>query len=157
MSNPSDWATKDFYQTLGVKKDANADEIKKAYRKLARENHPDSNPGNKQAEERFKEVSEAYGVIGTADKRKEYDEQRTLFGQFKGGFNQGGYGAGPGAQDFDISDLLGGLFGQSGARGGRRRPPQPRRGDALETEAPLPLEQAVEGAALSIPGPGDEP
>ena len=82
MSNPSDWATKDFYRTLGVKKDASADEIKKAYRKLARENHPDSNPGNKQAEERFKEVSEAYGVIGTADKRKGYDEQRTLFGQF---------------------------------------------------------------------------
>ena len=157
MSNPSDWATKDFYRTLGVKKDASADEIKKAYRKLARENHPDSNPGNKQAEERFKEVSEAYGVIGTADKRKEYDEQRTLFGQFKGGFNQGGYGADPGGQEFDISDLLGGLFGQGGARGGRRRPPQPRRGDDLETEATISFEQAVEGATLSIPLRGDEP
>ena len=89
----SDWATKDFYKTLGVSKDASQADIKKAYRKLARDNHPDSNPGNKAAEDRFKEVSEAYAVLSSPDKRKEYDQQRTLFGQFKGGF-QGppGYG-----------------------------------------------------------------
>ena len=82
----SDWATKDFYKILGVSKDASQADIKKAYRKLARDNHPDSNPGNKAAEDRFKEVSEAYAVLSSPDKRKEYDEQRTLFGQFRGGF-----------------------------------------------------------------------
>ena len=120
MSAPTDWATKDFYAVLGVKKDASADEIKKAYRKLARDNHPDSNPGNTQAEERFKAISEAYGVVGNAEKRKQYDEQRTLFGQFKGGFPPGG-GApgGAGGVDFDLSDILGGIFG-GGARGAHR-------------------------------------
>lgn len=158
MSTPSDWATKDFYKVLGVSKEASADEIKKAYRKLARANHPDSNPGNKQAEERFKEVSEAYGVIGTSEKRKQYDEQRTLFGQFKGGFNQGGFGQGaPGGAEFDISDLLGGLFGGQGARGGRRRPPQARRGDDLEAEATISFEQSVDGAVLPIRLSSDEP
>ncbi len=152
----SDWATKDFYKTLGVSKDASQADIKKAYRKLARDNHPDSNPGNKAAEDRFKEVSEAYAVLSSADKRKEYDEQRTLFGQFKGGFQgppgygggPGGYGGGPGV-DFDLGDLLGGIFG--GGRGGRgRRQPQGRRGDDLETEASITFEQAVDGATLPL-------
>ncbi|MEO6789526.1 MAG: DnaJ domain-containing protein, partial [Ornithinibacter sp.] len=135
----SDWATKDFYKTLGVKKDASAADIKKAYRTLARDNHPDSNPNNKQAEERFKEVSEAYSVLSSGDKRKEYDEQRSMFGQFRqpGGFGGGGAG---GQQDFDISDLLGGLFG--GGRGGqtRRARPQARRGGDVETEATISFE-----------------
>src|SRR5674476_1034769 len=74
----TDRATKDFYKILGVKKDASAADIKKAYRKLARANHPDSNPDNKHAEEKFKSVSEAYSVLSSPAKRKEYDEQRTL-------------------------------------------------------------------------------
>ncbi|MCD9155065.1 molecular chaperone DnaJ [Aeromicrobium duanguangcaii] len=164
MSAPTDWATKDFYKVLGVKKDASADEIKKAYRKLARDNHPDSNPGNAQAEERFKAISEAYGVIGNAEKRKQYDEQRSLFGQFKGGFPPGGAGGPGGATygggvDFDLSDLLGGIFGGGGGRGGgagRRRQAQPRRGDDLETEATISFRQAVEGATVPLRLTSDE-
>jgi len=152
----NDWAAKDFYKILGVKKDATAAEIKKAYRNLARDNHPDSNPNNKQAEERFKEVSEAYSVLSSPEKRKQYDEQRTLFGQFSGGFRQGGGGAGGGANDFDISDLIGGIFG--GGRGGRTRPraAQPRRGGDVETEATITFEQSVEGATLPLRMTSDE-
>jgi molecular chaperone DnaJ len=150
----SDWATKDFYKVLGVKKDASQDEIKKAYRKLARDNHPDSNPGNKAAEERFKEVSEAYAVLSSKDKRKEYDEQRTLFGQFRGGNAGFRPPGGPGQADFDVSDLFGGLFGGRGR--GRPRQPQPRKGDDLETEATITFEQAVEGATLPLRMTSDE-
>src|SRR2546421_2422035 len=75
-----EWIGKDFYRELGVSSDATADEIKKAYRKLAKENHPDANAGNAQAEQKFKAVSEAYGVLSDASKRKEYDEARRLFG-----------------------------------------------------------------------------
>lgn len=163
--NPSDWATKDFYKVLGVSKDASTDDIKKAYRKLARDNHPDSHPGNKAAEERFKEVSEAYGVLSNATKRKQYDEQRSLFGQFRGGNagggfgggfgSPGGYGSPGGATDFDLSDLLGGIFG-GGGRGGRRRAPQGRRGDDIETEATITFAQAVEGATLPLRMTSDE-
>ncbi|MFC5676363.1 molecular chaperone DnaJ [Aeromicrobium endophyticum] len=150
----SDWATKDFYKVLGVKKDASQDEIKKAYRKLARDNHPDSNPGNKAAEERFKGVSEAYAVLSSPDKRKEYDEQRSMFGQFRGGGGPTGFRPpGGGQPDFDVSDLLGGLFG--GGRGRSRRP-QPRKGDDLETEATITFQQAVEGATLPLRTTSDE-
>ena len=154
----NDWATKDFYKILGVRKDATAADVKKAYRTLARAHHPDSNPNNKQAEERFKEVSEAYSVLSVPKKRKEYDEQRTLFGQFSGGFRQGGgtgYGGG-GQGDFDISDLLGGIFG--GGRGGRTRArtAQPRRGGDVETEASITFEQSVEGATLPLRMTSDE-
>src|SRR5690349_22560105 len=101
-----DYIEKDYYQALGVAKDASAAAIKKAYRKLARELHPDKNPGNAQAEARFKEVSEAYDVLSDATKRKEYDEARTLFAG--GGFRPGGFGAGApggGSTTFDMSDL----------------------------------------------------
>jgi molecular chaperone DnaJ len=153
----SDWATKDFYKVLGVKKDASADEIKKAYRKLARENHPDSNPGNAGAEERFKGVSEAYAVLSSTDKRKEYDEQRSMFGQFRGGGGGGGGFRPPGGgqQDFDVSDLFGGLFG-GGGRGRQRPRPQARKGDDLETEASITFEQAVDGATLPLRMTSDE-
>ncbi|MCW2751901.1 MAG: dnaJ [Aeromicrobium sp.] len=155
----SDWSTKDFYKVLGVKKDASQDEIKKSYRKLARANHPDSNPGNKAAEERFKEISEAYAVLSSKDKRKEYDEQRSMFGQFRGGGQSGGGFRQPGGAqpDFDMSDLFGGLFG--GGRGGRGRQRQSsgRKGDDLETEATITFEQAVDGATLPLRLTSDEP
>ena len=76
----ADWAQKDFYAVLGVKKDAATADIKKAYRKLARENHPDSNPGDDKKHEKFKSVAEAYDVVGDAEKRKKYDEMRSLYG-----------------------------------------------------------------------------
>lgn len=158
----NDWMNKDFYKVLGVKKDASAEEIKKAYRKLARDNHPDSNPDNKHAEDTFKSVSEAYSVLSSADKRKEYDEQRSMFG---GGFaGRGGGGGGfpgggqtGGAADFDISDLLGGIFG-GGGRGGqtRTRSAPPRRGADVETEASISFDQAIEGVTVSLRMTSDE-
>src|SRR5436190_20044022 len=128
-----DYVEKDYYAALGVPKDASAADIKKAYRKLARDLHPDKNPGDKAAEDRFKTVSEAYDVLSDDSKRKEYDEARSLFGA--GGFRPGGQ-QGPGGFTFDlgdlfggesgnISDVFGGLFG--GGRG-RTAGRAPRRG-----------------------------
>jgi molecular chaperone DnaJ len=159
MSN-ADWANKDFYKVLGVDKDADAATIKKAYRKLARENHPDSKPGDKAAEERFKAVAEAYDVVGDAEKRKEYDQMRSMFaggfpagGQGGFGFPGGGFGgpsagSGTGPGGFDISDLLGGLFGGGG--GGGRGARRAARGADLETEATIDFVEAVEGTTVAL-------
>ncbi|HRK46953.1 MAG TPA: DnaJ domain-containing protein, partial [Nocardioides sp.] len=100
----ADWAQKDFYAELGVKKDATTAEIKKAYRKLARANHPDSNPDDTAKHEKFKAVAEAYDVLADADKRKKYDEMRALYGSggFRGGFGGGAAGGG----GFNLDDLL---------------------------------------------------
>jgi molecular chaperone DnaJ len=150
--SPADWTSKDFYDVLGVPKAATGDEIKKAYRKLARANHPDSRPGDSGAEERFKSISEAYAVLSDADKRKEYDEQRELFGS--GRFRS----PRPGQQGYDFSDLFGGgagnsplsdLFGGMFGSGGRPRSAQPRRGQDVETEATLTFDQALNG--LTVP------
>jgi len=110
-----DWIEKDFYKVLGVAKDATPEDIKKAYRKLARANHPDQNPGNPAAEQRFKEISEANDVLSSESKRKEYDEARRLFGS--GGFRMpgsGGQAGGQGGFGFDVGDL----FNRSGSTGG---------------------------------------
>lgn len=121
-----DWIEKDYYRELGVSSTASQDEIKKAYRKLARELHPDANPGDEKAETRFKAVSEAYGVLGDEGKRKEYDDTRAMFAGGGGGFGGfgtgggfpggGGAGGGAGAGGFDINDLFGGA-GRGGAGG----------------------------------------
>ena len=107
-----DWVEKDYYKVLGVSKNASADEIKKAFRKIARENHPDQNPDDKKAEARFKAASEASAVLGDPEKRKEYDETRSLFG---GGFPFGRPGGQRhGAQPGGFDDLFRGAQGGGG-------------------------------------------
>ena len=162
MSN-ADWANKDFYQVLGVAKDADQATIKKAYRKLARANHPDSKPGDKAAEDRFKQVAEAYDVIGDTAKRKEYDDMRAMFagagaGGFGGGF-PGGFGQPGGAGGFDISDLFGDLFnrGGGGGFGTRTRAPRPARGADVEAETTIAFDAAINGTTISLRLSSDAP
>jgi molecular chaperone DnaJ len=166
--NNADWANKDFYKVLGVAKDADQAAIKKAYRKLARENHPDGHPGDKAAEERFKSVAEAYDVVGDAEKRKQYDEMRSMFagagaggfgGGFPGGFPGGFGGDRPsgGAGGFDVSDLFGDLFNRSGGFGGGRQAPRPARGADLETETTLAFTDAMDGTTISLRLSSDAP
>jgi molecular chaperone DnaJ len=165
-----DWIEKDFYRELGVASGASADEIKKAYRKLARELHPDANPGDTRAEARFKAVSEAYGVLSDPDKRREYDETRALFagGGFPAGAGSypGGFGGGAGGPGFDVGDLfgragagdsgaggLGDLFGGLfGARGAGRTTAGTRsqRGADVESELRIDFVDAVRGAEVGI-------
>jgi molecular chaperone DnaJ len=161
----NDWADKDFYSVLGVAKDATGDEIKKAYRKLARANHPDSKPGDTKAEERFKAVAEAYSVLSSPDKRKEYDEQRAMFrgggAGFRfpgGGFPNSGGTSGQGPGGFDFSDLFGGIFGGGGTAGGTRVRTSPgRRGADVETEARVTFQQAVDGITIPLRMTSDAP
>src|SRR3954471_21757268 len=160
MTN-ADWANKDFYKVLGIAKDASAADIKKAYRKLARENHPDSHPGNKAAEERFKSIAEAYDVVGDPDKRKQYDDLRSGAGAF-GPFTTAGGGTG----GFDFNDLFGGGTGRTGAGGGgfgdvfggmfgggggrTRASAQPRRGSDIETDATISFADSIDGVTVSL-------
>lgn len=158
-----EWLEKDFYKVLGVSKDVTADELKKTYRKLARELHPDKNPGDKAAESRFKEVSEAYDVLSDPAKRKEYDEARALFasgGFAPGGFGGGGYGGGGfGGGQYNVNmedlfgqdsggfgDFLGGLFN----RGGGQRARGPRRGQDLESELTLSFDDSLDGVTVPL-------
>ena len=159
-----DFLEKDYYKALGVSKTATPDEIKKSYRKLARKYHPDANKGDAKAEERFKEISEAYNTLSDAKRRKEYDDARSLFGS--GGFRPPGQG-GPGGFSFDLGDLfggagadgttdagsggrlgdlLGGMFG--GGRSGTQT--RPRRGTDIETEATLSFNDAIDGTTVSL-------
>ena len=135
----------DFYDRLGVSKSASQDEIKKAYRRLARKLHPDRNPGDEQAEEKFKQLQEAYSVLSDVDKRKQYDSGG-MFGGGAGGFNfdpsafrNSGFGS--------FGDVLSDLFGR-GAGG-----PQRQRGRDLEAEVRLSFEQAIEGTQVSVSVP----
>ncbi|HEU5473018.1 MAG TPA: molecular chaperone DnaJ [Actinophytocola sp.] len=161
-----DWIDKDFYRELGVSSDASDAEIKKAYRKLARELHPDANPGDSRAEARFKAVSEAYGVLGDAEKRKQYDEARRLFGA--GGMRGFGGGNFGGTGNFDFGDLFGGtpqgntasggfgglgdmlgnLFNRRGS--GTSTAGRPRRGADVETEIRIDFLEAVRGATVPL-------
>jgi molecular chaperone DnaJ len=150
----------ELYKTLGVSKNASDEEIKKAYRKLARQYHPDRNPDDKEAEEKFKEVSAAHDVLADPEKRKEYDAggQFSQFGGFGGGGGQGPFGPGAaggsgGFNSFDFGDILGSVFSRGG--GGRGQAQQVR-GRDLETEVQLSFDQAVNGAQISVTVPKAE-
>jgi len=163
-----EWVEKDFYKTLGVSSDATDDEIKRVARKLLAENHPDRNPNDPAAEERYKAVGEAKDVLLDKDKRKEYDETRRMFagGGFGRRFNGGGGGGFSGGDDgsgsfnlndlfgaagqdggANIGDLFGGLFGRGGAA---PRPSRPRRGQDLETETELDFLEATKGVQIPL-------
>ncbi|MBV8481230.1 MAG: DnaJ domain-containing protein, partial [Actinobacteria bacterium] len=135
-----------LYDTLEVKKGASDEEIKKAYRKLARKYHPDANGGDKAAEERFKEVQTAYDVLSDPEKRKQYDR----FGSQNGRPGPGPTG-GPTVDfgDFDFGDIFGGLFGGGAAR--TRAARQPVRGHDVETEVHLSFEDSLRGAEAKVP------
>lgn len=153
MSAPQrEWFEKDYYALLGVSEKADQKEITKAYRKLARQLHPDANPDDPSTEERFKEVSSAYEVIGDPDKRSQYDEVRRM-GPMAGGFGPGSFGGGSGVrfEGADISDLLGGLFNR-GRQGGPRHSSTggPRRGTDIEATLTMTFEDASHGATTTV-------
>jgi molecular chaperone DnaJ len=144
---------KDPYAALGVDPKASDEQIKKAYRKLAREYHPDKNPGDTRAEERFKEIQEAYDVLSDPDKRKQFDSGGGIFGgggfdpgAFRGGFRGGGFG-----------DILSDLFGGGAPGPGGRGAPRPERGRDLETDVHVSFAQAIEGAQIPISVPLSAP
>jgi molecular chaperone DnaJ len=144
-------AVMDPYKVLGVDKKASQEDIKRAYRKLARQYHPDTNAGDKQAEERFKEVQQAYATVGDPEKRKQYDQGGGIFGFDPGSFRPGaggGFGGGFGG----IGDILSDIFG-SGGGGGARTANRPERGRDLETEVHISFDQAMEGAQVPVTVP----
>ncbi|WP_424528492.1 molecular chaperone DnaJ [Sphaerisporangium viridialbum] len=163
-----DYLEKDYYAVLGVSKTATAEEIKKAYRRLARKYHPDANQGNTDTEAKFKQVSEAYDVLSDTKRRKEYDEARALFGSGLGGYAGGGAPRGGGGGfPFEFGDLFGGtaqgggtgerigdLFGGLFNRGGRPNSTtatsRPRRGQDIESEVTLSFTEAVDGTTVAL-------
>jgi molecular chaperone DnaJ len=151
---------KDYYKTLGVPKTATAAEIKKSYRELARKFHPDANKGSAEAEERFKEITEAYNALSDPKQRKEYDEARSMFGGFR---TPAGSRPGQGGTTFDIGDLFGGSDGLGDVLGGifRNRTgtasSRARRGADVETESTLSFGDAIDGATVSLRLTGEGP
>jgi molecular chaperone DnaJ len=156
---------KDYYKTLGVPKTATAAEIKKSYRELARKYHPDANKGSAEAEERFKDITEAYNVLSDEKQRKEYDDARSMFGGFRGAPGRPGT-AGPGGTTFDLGDLfgageglgdvLGGILRNRG-RAGTGAPTRGRRGADVETETTLSFGDAIDGATVTLRLTGEGP
>mgnify|MGYP001764805773 CR=1 FL=1 len=158
-------AQKDFYAVLGVSASATADEIKKQYRRLAKQYHPDTNKGDPKAADRFKEISEAYNVLGDAEKRKQYDDMRRLgafdpytarprSGPRPGGAGTAGTtGSGPRMEDFDVGGFggLGDLFSSMfGGGGGRGRASGPEKGQSVETTLEVPFRVAATGGKVPI-------
>ena len=147
---------RDLYEILGVPKNASQDEIKKAYRKLARKYHPDKNPGDKEAEEHFKEVQGAYDVLSDKEKRKQYDQLGpSMFSGGQGGFDADAF------RNFnfstnlgdigDLGDILGGIFGNARGRGGGRSASRGQRGRDVEVPVNLSFEDSLRGAEVTVP------
>jgi molecular chaperone DnaJ len=156
-------AARDFYQVLGVSDSASQEEIKKAYRRLAKQYHPDANPNNATAAERFKEISEAHATLSDPDKRKQYDQMRRL-GAFDASARRSGAGAGAGArgapggfgaEEVDFGDLggLGDIFSSIFGRGRREEP----RGETLEALVEVPFRTAMLGGKIPVTLPMNEP
>lgn len=160
-----DWSEKDYYKILGVSKNATQDEIKKAFRKLARENHPDQHPNDKKAEARFKEASEANAVLSDPAQRKKYDQQRAMMGagnffsqragNFEDIFKGAKSGSGPIGGFGDLLGNLGNLFGDGGAR--RPKYATARRGADVETEVTIDFEKSIKGATVTLPLVSESP
>lgn len=174
MSAKPEWADKDYYADLGVSSSASADEIKRSYRKLARENHPDTNPDNPEALDRFKRAAEAYDVLSDPEERKEYDNFRKMVRS--GGFGRSGGAGFPGGfrstqEDFDLSDIFGNrttgqgdsggfgdIFGSVFNRsGGSGRAARPSRGADVETEVTLEFREAAKGTTIPLQLSGEAP
>ncbi len=145
-------AVRDPYKALGVDKKASDEEIKKAYRKLARKHHPDANQGDEKSEERFKEIQEAYSILSDPEKRKAYDSGGGVFGG--GGFDPGSFRTGTGGFG-GFGDILSDLFGGAGGRAGGAQ--RPERGRDLETEVHISFDQAMEGAQVPVTVPLSAP
>lgn len=155
----------DYYQALGVPRSATAEQIRKAYKKIARENHPDVKPGDNAASEKFKQAAEAWDVLGDADKRKQYDQYGDAFKHMKDGgpppggspFGGGGFRGGAGPIDLgdifggevDLGDIFGGAFGGGGGKGGRART-RSRRGSDIQSEITIPFTLAATGGSYDI-------
>lgn len=155
----------DYYQALGVPRSATAEQIRKAYKKIARENHPDVKPGDNAASEKFKQAAEAWDVLGDADKRKQYDQYGEAFRHMKDGgrqpggspFSGGGFRGGAGPIDLgdifggevDLGDIFGGAFGGGGGKAGRSRT-RSRRGSDIQSEITVPFTLAATGGSYDI-------
>lgn len=152
-----DWFQKDFYKTLGVAKDVSEAELKKVYRKLSRQYHPDTNPGDAKAEAKFKEISEAYSVLGDKQQRAEYDQVRAMGGGARftggqgfpggaGGFGGAGFPGGAGG----FEDVFANLFGGGGFPGGGRGGFGPQRGSDLTTSKTIDFIDSIKGATVKL-------
>ena len=143
---------RDYYEVLGIDRNATEDEIKKAYRQTAKKYHPDLHPGDKEAEEKFKEANEAYEVLSDADKKARYDQFGHAGVDPNYGAGQGGYGGGFNGMDFDLGDILGSMFGGGfgGFGGGRANPNAPQRGSDTQASVTISFEEAAKGCKRTV-------